>query len=68
MKAIADLMYIHVSTVRRIINRFDASGDVTPVSYRHGPERILGQVEEFCIVETLMSQPSIYLSELQQEL
>jgi hypothetical protein len=68
VKAIVDL--IHVPTVRRIINRFDASEDVTPVSYRHGPERLLGcvPVDNFCIVEMLMAQPSIYLNELQQDL
>ena len=67
-KAIADLLYVHISTVRKIIISYDSSGDVSPVTYHHGPWKMLGEPEELCIVESLLATPSIYLDELQQEL
>ena len=48
---IADLLYIHVTTVRRIITHYDTYGDVAPVSYKHGPNRMLGQQDEDAIIE-----------------
>ena len=65
---IADLLYVHVSTVRRVINKYNSTGDVAPQMYRHGPERSLGQCEEICLVESLLANPAIYLDELQEEL
>ena len=67
-KDIADLLYVHITTVTRIIALFDTSGDVAPVSYKHGPKHMLGQPEESSILESLMATPGIYLNELQQEL
>ena len=65
---IADLLYIHVTTVRRIITQFDTYGDVAPVSYKYGTNCMLGQQDEDTIIESLMYNPSMYLDELQQEL
>ena len=67
-REISDFLYIHESTVRRILTRYNQCGDVSPESYQHGPERMLGTPEECCIIESLMANPSIYLSELQQDL
>ena len=64
---IADLLYIHVTTVRRIITHYDTYGDVAPVSYKHGPNCMLGQDED-AIIELLLVNPAMYLDELQQEL
>ena len=65
---IADLLYIHVTTVRRIIAQYDTYGDVAPVNYKHGPTRMLGQQDEDTIIELLMDNPAMYLDELQREL
>ena len=65
---IADLLYIHVTTVRRIITQFDTYGDVAPVSYKLGTNCMLGQQDEDTIIESLMYNPAMYLDELQQEL
>ena len=62
---VSDLLYIHESTVQRIITRYSQSGDVSPATYQHGPQRMLGTPEEYCIIESLMANPSMYLSELQ---
>ena len=63
---IAELLYIHVATVRRIITQFNTYGDVSPASYKHGPNRMLGQQDEETIIELLMDNPAMYLDELQQ--
>ena len=65
---ISDLLYIHESTVRRIITKYSQSGDVSPATYQQGPQRMLGTPEEYCIIDSLMANPSMYLSELQQDL
>lgn len=67
-KEIADLLYIHVTTVRRITNLFDAVGDVAPVSYKPGPNRLLSEPEEYSIIELLLANPGMFLDELQYEL
>ena len=67
-KDIADLLYVHVATVRRIITLYDQHGDVAPIKYKHGPKNMLGHQEEDIIIELLMSNPAIYLDELQQEI
>ena len=47
---------------------YNSSGDVSPVSYHHGPRKMLREPEEFCIVESLLANPgTIYLEELQPE-
>ena len=62
------IVYVHVSTVRRIIALYDSTGDVAPLEYRHGPRRMLGQAEESSIVEAILAKPGAYLDELQHEL
>ena len=65
---IADLLYVHVSTVRRIIALYDSTSNVAPQEYRHGPRRLLRHAERSSIVEAILSKPGAYLDELQQEL
>jgi len=67
-KEISDLLYIHISTVYRILDRFQECGTVAPVSHQSGPASLLGSVEEHAIADALMSKPEIFLSELQNEL
>ena len=54
---IADLLCIHVSAVYRVINRYQTTGTVSPVSTRRGPSPILGSLEEQLIIESLMDNP-----------
>ena len=61
-------MYIHISTVRRIIGLYNQSSDVNPISYVRGPQKMLQDVEKTSLLESLMANPAIYLDELQQEL
>lgn len=67
------LLYVHIATVRRIVNLFDMSGDVAPVSYNPGPKCMLAEPEDLeytvsGLIELLMANTGIYLDELQQKL
>ena len=67
---IANLLYVHVSTVSRVISRYNASADVAPITdYRHGPTRILRHPKVYgVIVDAVIANPSLYLYELRQHL
>ena len=67
-KQVADLLYVHVSTVRRIINLYESTGSVAPAEQKRGPQRMLSDIDQASLVETLLSRPESYLDELQQEL
>ena len=68
LQQIADLLYIHVSTARRILFKFHQTGTVSPKNGRRGPQKILKKREESRIITILLDNPGIYLKELQQEL
>ena len=67
-KEIAELLYIHPSTLCRVLDHYNSSGDVVPTPYKSGPKPLLDRTEEFAILEILMSRPDIYLNGLQKEL
>ena len=67
-KDIADILYIHNLTVRRIIALYNLSGDVEQVQYVHGPHRLLQYTERREIATPLVANPAIHLDELQEEL
>ena len=58
-KEVAELLYIHVSTVYRVLDRHNEIGDVEPVPYKSGPKPLLDRTEEFAIVDILMARPDI---------
>ena len=67
-REISDLLYIHISTIYRILDRHQEYGTVVPVPHRSGPLRLLSSVEEYVITDALMTKPEMFLSELQAEL
>ena len=67
-REISYLLYIHISTIYRILDRFQEYGTVVPVSHSSGPLHLLGSVEEYVITDALMSKPEMYLGKLQGEL
>lgn len=67
-KEIAELLYVSVLSVYRVLDRYNEYGTVAPVYHRSGPMPLLGKPEEFSVMESLLAQPEIYLSELQSEL
>lgn len=55
---------VDLSTVSRIVSRFDLTGDVSP-SVRTGAASKLSPYDAYIIIETILEQPSVYLHELQ---
>lgn len=65
---IADLLCISESSVRRYTERFYASGSVSPSEYHHGPHKLLDDFEQVTVMQSLLNKPSMYLTELCDEL
>ena len=64
---IANTLYVHVSTVRRIVSRYNSFSDVTPTRYRPGPSRLLGQPDVYnVILEALLDRSNMYLHEIRE--
>lgn len=65
---ISQLLCVSERTVRRYITQFEQSGDVQPVSHRHGPPKLLGDFEQLVLLRLVLENPGIYLHELQTKL
>ena len=66
----ADNLYFFVSSrsIRRYLDLFDETGDVSPAKYHHGPHWLLDSFEETRLIQALLDRPDIYLDEIQLEL
>ena len=65
---IADLLCVGESTVRRYTSRFYASGSVSPTQYHHGPDKLLDEFEQVTVMQCLLDNPSMCLTELRDAL
>ena len=68
---IAKNLCVDSSTVQRVIERFETTGTVSPAPYpeQHAElHKKLTPIDELLIIHLVADRPSIYLSELQQEL
>lgn len=65
---VAKVMHVSERTVYRYAERFRVTGEVRPSAKRNGPSRLLCEFEELLLVQLILSQPGIYLRELQQQL
>lgn len=52
----------------RYLQKFDLTGDVKPTNYRHGPLKMLGELEQIVLLRIITSNPGIYLSEVESKL
>ena len=66
--SIASLMKVSERTVRRYVAKFNQCGDVQPQKHRHGPQALLGELEQLILVRLFSENPTIYLYEIKQEL
>ena len=62
---VASILNVCSKTVKRIVDRFLATGDVEPSQRRNGPERELHDFEEIILIQQLFQDPGTYLHELQ---
>ena len=65
---ISQQLSVSQSSVYRYIELFERTGDVRPKSYRHGPPKLLGDMEQLFLLKLILNYPGIYLSELQAKL
>ena len=66
---ISQQLAISPSSVYRYITLFsEQTGDVKPKTYRHGPPKLLGDVEQLFLLRMILSQPGVYLSKIRAKL
>lgn len=66
---IAKNLNVDPSTVQRTIKLFEETGGVYSIQgYRESTEKSLTSCDKFTILETVVENPSLYLSEIQQDL
>ena len=65
---IAQQLLVSQSSVYRYIELFERTGDVKPKTYRHGPPKLLGDMEQLILLRLILNYPGIYLNELQTKL
>ena len=65
---ITDLLCVGESSVRCYAQRFYGTGSVSPTEYHHGPHELLDEFEQVTVMQSLLSKPSVYLSEVCDEL
>ena len=53
--------------MRRYVDQYQSTGDVEPRKHKHGPEKILNEVEMMIVIKLLSAKPSIYLDEIQEQ-
>ena len=65
---ISQCLSLSQSSVYRYIELFEQTGDVKPRSYRHGPPKLLGDMEQLVLLRLILNHPGIYLSEIKAKL
>ena len=64
----SDILFMSERSVRRYVELYQHTGDVEPSKQKHGPDKVLNEIEMLIVIELLSNQPSIYLDEVQEEL
>lgn len=65
---ISQYLAISPSSVYRYITLFEQTGDVKPKSYRHGPPKLMRDMEQLFLLRVILTHPAIYLSEIRAKL
>ncbi len=56
------------ASVHRYLTLFYLTGAVAPKEHSSGPDKMLSEFEQFTVLQTLIHQPTSYLSEVQHDL
>ena len=67
-REIANQLCLSQRSVYRYLRLFEQTGDVKPMSYRHGPKKLLGDLEQLFLLRVILNKPGIYLCEMQQKI
>ena len=65
---IASLVFVSERTVWRYIALFQQTGDVEPQQREHGPQKMLGDLEQLTLLHLILENHGIYLYEIQTKL
>ena len=65
---IAHELFMCEKSVHRYLSLFHASGSVSSKAHCSGPDRMLGEFEQFTVLQTLIHHPTAYLHEVQTDL
>ena len=65
---ISELLCVSKRTVRRYLNQFNVTGDIRPILYRHGPDKLMGNFEQLLLLRLILQNPGIYLDEIKDRL
>ena len=65
---IADVLFISPRSVRRYVDLYLSTGELEPKKQRHGPEQLLSEFEQMTVLQSMVDNPGVYLTELQQQL
>ena len=61
---ISELLFVSEKSVQRYVDSYKATGLVAPASQKHGPAKLLSDFEQEFLLESLIANPSTYLSKL----
>ena len=64
----ADLLFMSERSVQRYLSLFHSTGSVAPKDSTGGPGKILTEVKQFSILQSLIYNPSAFLHEIQSQL
>ena len=59
---IADTLFVSQRSVTRYVELYQSTGDVKPKTQRHGPERVLSEIEQITLIQSLLAKPGIFLT------
>ena len=65
---IGKLLYMCEKSVQRYIAIFNTTGAVEPREQKRGPARVLSEVEQLTLIQSILHNPTMFLHEMQQEL
>jgi len=65
---IGNLLYMSVKSVQRYIGLFSTTGTVAPTAYKHGPDQVLSEFEQWILIQSIIHTPTIFLHEMQHKL
>ena len=64
---IAHILFMCEASVSRYLTLFHTTGDVAPRKHSSGPDKMLNELEQFTVLQTLIHRSTSYLSEVQDD-
>ncbi len=63
---IGQLLYMCEKSVQRYISLFNATGSVSPKEHKNGPDRVLSEIEQLTLMQSVIHSPTMFLHKMQQ--